>query len=110
MIAVQWALIIGAAISLTAYVCRLDKLRWSKQKPSVIVLHTCLAISSAWAGFRGWENDYDLGNVAALIAALAWIVMSLPTWRDSFPPEHLETAPTPLGSPELTSISGGRKP
>lgn len=85
-----------AAAGAFAYVCRLDGLRVGQHSLLVIAMHVALGAACILAGYHAWTGDTEPIDVAAVIGALAWIRLSLPTWQQGKVPRQFETAPAPL--------------
>ena len=79
-----------------AYICRLDALRVGQHSLVVIAMHIALGAACILAGYHAWSGETEPIDVAAVAGALAWIRLSLPTWREGKVPRQFETAPAPL--------------
>lgn len=79
-----------------AFVCRLDALRVGRHSLVVIAMHVALGAACILAGYHAWTGETTPVDVAAVIGALCWIRLSLPTWREGKVPRQFETAPAPL--------------
>jgi len=86
------AVALGVAAAL---VCRLDTLHFRTHWWPLIVLHVALigGVSSAVA--HAWSTGAGLQDWCVVLAALAWIVVSLQGWKDVVKPFQ-ETVPTDL--------------
>jgi hypothetical protein len=89
-----------AAAGALAYVCRLDALRVGRHSLMVIAMHIALGAACILAGYHAWSGETEPIDIAAVIGALAWIRLSLPTWREGKVPRQFETAPAPLDEAE----------
>lgn len=98
----------AAIVGVAAYVCRLDSLRVRRHSLVVIGMHLGHAVACIFAGFHAWDGDAGPLDVAAVVAALAWIWISLPTWGSGVVPQQFHTRPGALGDAELRQVSGGR--
>jgi hypothetical protein len=85
-----------SVIGAVAYVCRLDALRVGRHSLVVITMHVALGAACILAGYHAWTGDTTPIDVAAVAGALAWIKLSLPTWKQGKVPRQFETAPAPL--------------
>ncbi len=92
--------LIAAGIGAGGYVCRLDSLRVGRHAVVVIVMHLALCVSCILAGYHAWSGDAGALDVAAVVGALAWIKVSLPTWGAGHVPPQFETAHAPLDRAE----------
>lgn len=90
------SVLIAAAVSVASYVCRLDTLKVGAHSLAIIVMHMALCVASIFSGYHAWTGVTDGQDVAAVIGALAWIAVSLPTWAHGAVPRQFETAPAPL--------------
>lgn len=95
MNAIDIVVFAAGACALFAFVCRLDGLRLFKHRLPVIVMHGSLAIACGAAMVHAWQGTTGVIDAAAVAGSLAWIVVSLKTWRQGVP-RHFETAPVPL--------------
>jgi len=100
MILIDLITLVGAAIAVVACVCRLDKLQFRHHQPVVIIMHGALGVGCAASGMQAWNHQAGLLEVSTVTAALAWLWISLPSWK-SGPPRHVETRPAPLDSRPL---------
>lgn len=101
-------ILLVAPLIMAAYICRLAMLSFKHNSPVIILFHMGLAIATGWAGYRAWIGDPQFGDVAAVIAAGCWIVISYPSWKYG-PPSHYETRPTPLAAEEWLNVHGGNQ-
>jgi len=85
-----------AAIGTLAYVCRLDVLRVGKHSLVVIAMHIALGAACILAGYHAATGATDPMDVAALVGALCWIRLSMPTWGKGSVPRQFETKPGEL--------------
>lgn len=83
------SLLIGlcAFCALLGLICRLNTLHWRDNKPSVIVLHVGLAFAVIWALHDALVQSVTPGSIGSVVAAICWLVISLPTWGTN-PPAH----------------------
>lgn len=92
----DFIVLVLSGIGLAAYLCRLNALKFRKHSLVVIVLHISLCSTCIFVGYHAWEGDAGALEVAALVGALSWIWMSMPTWGKGAVPRQFETAPAPL--------------
>jgi len=78
---------VAAAGAVFGYVCRLDMLHVLRHRLRVILLHIALTACAGAAGFAAYERAVGLQDIAGLGAAIAWLWVSLPTWRHG-PPSY----------------------
>jgi hypothetical protein len=96
-------LVFWASVALApAYLCRLDAVRFGTHASPVVVFHLALFMGCLSAGYHGWTGRVDLSDVAALIAAGAWLVVSWPTWTQGAPAHALREQATELEWPGLS--------
>lgn len=93
---------------LVAYVCRLSMLSFKANRPTVILFHMGLTISTGWAAYRAWMGVPQFGDLASIVAAGAWILISYGSWKDGVP-EHFSSQPTPLDTEDWLRIHGSGK-
>jgi hypothetical protein len=87
-------LVFVAAISTGfAYVCRLDLLQFKRHKFKVIMLHIALAACAGSAAVAAWECNISLQSMAGLLSSIAWIWVSLPSWRNGVPSHFTKAEP-----------------
>lgn len=98
-------ILVAAGVIVAAMVCRLNALHIREHRLALIVLHVALAAASFSAGVHAWEAGSDLQDLCVVLAAGAWIVHSLPGWREMMRP-WADTAAQPLGRASLR----GRRP
>jgi hypothetical protein len=85
----------AACMSVAAFMCRLDALRYRHHRAAVILLHACLGAASAAAGHRAWLEEAGLLELATVAGSLLWIVISWPDWRNGVP-EQFHSGPVPF--------------
>jgi hypothetical protein len=97
-----------AAATLLLYVYRLTQLQWRKNSPWIIVMHGALASAMGACVERAWYGQTAVLEVATVLGAIAWLIVSFPTWKDGVPPQF-ESRPMDLDSGHWHQINGGRK-
>lgn len=96
MIVVFHGLVLALSLAaLAAYVCRLNLLSVRVHRWHFVALHIALSGACAVAAVDAWERTTDLQDVCALGAALLWLAVSWPTWRNGVP-RHVESDAMPL--------------
>lgn len=100
----------AAIVGIAAYVCRIDALRVRRHSIVVIGMNLGHAVSCIFAGFHAWDGESGPLDVAAVVAALAWIWISMPTWGNGEVPAQFHTRPGALEDADLHHISGGKRP
>lgn len=103
----DFACLIASGVGLVAYLCRLDVLKWGQHSASVILLHIGLGVSCLFAGFHAFNGESGPLDVSAVVGALAWIWLSVPTWGRGNVPRQFETSPAPLSSEQARHVAGG---
>ncbi len=83
-------------VGVVAYVCRLDALRVGHHSLVVIAMHVALGATCILAGYHAWSGETEPIDIAAVVGALAWIRLSLPTWKQGKVPRQFETRPGAL--------------
>ncbi len=108
MRAIDYLVMILAAVSAAAYICRLDAMQFKSHKLRVILFHLALAACAFSAGFSAWEGHITLQGLAGLAASLMWIWISLPSWGRGKVPSYA-TKPEPLHSKHWPRVVGRGK-
>lgn len=85
-----------AGVGTLAYVCRLDALRVGQHSLVVIAMHIALGAACILAGYHAFSGVTDPMDVAAVVGALCWIKLSMPTWGKGSVPRQFETKPGEL--------------
>lgn len=97
-----------AAPTLVGFVCRLSMLDVRTHCALPILMHSALAVAVAWAGYHALVGDGTIGDAATVLGALAWIILSLDTWRHGVP-THFLSAPKLIDEIQWPHISGGKE-
>lgn len=108
MDALDIAVFIIGGLSVGAYICRLDPLLYWRHKPAIVLMHMALCIASGAAMATAWQGGTGVLEVAAVIGAALWIVVSAGDWRQRVP-QQFESRPAPLEHEKLRCVSGGRR-
>lgn len=87
MNALHIALAVAAIVALGGVLCRLFALDHRQHRWGVIAMHGGLAVACLWAVVESLSGRATAGDVGAVIGTLAWLGLSLSTWR-SGPPPH----------------------
>lgn len=91
----NWGTAVLSALAFMVLLCRINELSWRTHRPLVVTYNLTLAIACIWAGWRAWDGRAELGDLCIAIAALCWIGISYPSWRNG-PPHHTESDAMPL--------------
>jgi len=104
----QVPVLLVAPFVLLAYVCRLAMLSFRTNRPVIVLLHISLAVSVAWAAYRAFLGVALFGDVAAVVGAGCWILISYGSWRHGVP-EHFQSRPVDLDTESWIRVTGGKK-
>lgn len=85
-----------AALIMLPFLDRLRVMNFRTHRASVVTMHLCWAMWLGWVAYQGMVQSAGMEwyQVFGMIAAIAWLMTSQPTWRTG-PPEHT-TSPAPL--------------
>jgi hypothetical protein len=86
---VDYIVLTMSLLSALPYLCRMDALKFGEHKTSVVLFHVMLFVGCLWAGYDAFLGQTEFDNIAALVAAFLWIVISRETWS-SGPPDHMQ--------------------
>lgn len=90
-----------------AYVCRLNLVRFGTHAAPVVLFHLALFLGVLSSGYHGYTGRVDLSDVAAVVAAGAWLLVSWHTWVEGAPEHALRDRATPLQWPALVRGDDG---
>lgn len=85
-----------------AYICRLNLVRFGTHSSPVVLFHLALFLGVLSSGYHGYTGNVDMSDVAAVVAAGAWLAVSWHTWGDGAPLHSLCEHAAPLQWPVLS--------
>jgi hypothetical protein len=106
---IDWPVLIAGVPTLALYVFRMFRLHWKRNRPWIIIFHGALGAACASCLGRAWEGQTGLLEVAALVGAIAWLIVSFPTWGIGDVPPQFESRPMDLDSAHWPHVNGGSK-
>jgi len=106
--AFQPIILLSAPVILAAYVCRLSMLSFRAHRSIIILMHMANAMAVGWTGYRAWSGESQFGDLAVLMGAGCWILISYGSWKSGVP-QHFNSRPNPLDTESWIKVHGGKR-
>lgn len=116
MMWLHWLFALAGALCCLAYVCRFDLLVARRHRLDLVALHLGLGTGAFAAMVNGALQIADFQDVGALMAAVAWIMVSADEWAGGVVPPAAHSGhgeldgPATLSSTDMAMPSGGIRP
>lgn len=109
MNSLDWLVLTAASLTFIGCFGRLVALQFKLHRPWIIILHMAMAACCAGTAQHALSGNVGILEVAAVLAAIAWLVVTHATWKHGAVPPQFHSGPVPLDRSDLTNIIGRGK-